>query len=320
MHINECGGGYSGARQQTIPDYFDIEARNCNSAPFAKNEETVQSLKLMFPDIPANRIEDVLVSTKSWEEAVDILVTNHPESGSAVIQSFVDGNLDTINTKVVKIKREDIWRDAVRFYKISMAKKSNLFQKLAVGFEGEEGIDVGALTVEYFRKLFEIFRRVKSETFLIPKRSGGNLTLFKILGITIGNSLLQGQPPFPYLHPWCYAMITQKSEEEIVGLISKEKCTELIPLNAGTADVISFLNVLSRTKSEKDIDDLFECTEGQAFEQVVNATQWPIDKKITTNNIGALKAMIIWDEVICKREKQLNAITDGLAYVEFLLL
>ena len=90
-------------------------------------------------------------------------------------------------------------------------------------------------------------------------------------------------------------MITQKSEEEIVGLISKEKYTELIPLNAGTANVISFLNVLSRSKSEKDIDDLFECTEGQAFEQVVNATQWPIDKKITMNNIEALKAMIIWD-------------------------
>ena len=40
----------------------------------------------MFPDILANKIEDILVSTKSWEKAVDILVTNHPESGSAVIQ------------------------------------------------------------------------------------------------------------------------------------------------------------------------------------------------------------------------------------------
>ena len=39
----------------------------------------------MFPDISANRNENVLVSAKSWEEAVDILVTNHPESGSAVI-------------------------------------------------------------------------------------------------------------------------------------------------------------------------------------------------------------------------------------------
>ena len=97
-------------------------------------------------------------------------------------------------------------------------------------------------------------------------------------------------------------MITQKSEKEIVGLISKEKYAELISLNAGTANVISFLNALSRTKSEKDIADLFECTEGQAFEQVVNATQWPIDTKITMNNIESLKSMIIWDELICKRE------------------
>ena len=145
----------------------------------------------MFPDISANRIENILVSAKSWEEAVDILVTNHPESGPAVIQSFVDRNLDAINTKVLKIKREDIWRDAVRFYKVSMAKKSNLFQKLVVEFEGEEGIDVGALIVEYYTKLFGIVRRdlfetVKSETFLIPKRSGGNVTRFKILGIAIG--------------------------------------------------------------------------------------------------------------------------------------
>ena len=137
----------------------------------------------MFPVISAKRIKDALVSANSWEEAVDILVTNHPESGSAVIQSFVYRNLDTVNIKVLKIKREDIWRDAVRFYEIAMAKKTNLFQKLVVEFEGEEGIDVGALTVEYFTKFFETVRRdlfetVKSETFLIPKRSGGKLTLF----------------------------------------------------------------------------------------------------------------------------------------------
>ena len=182
-----------------------------------------------------------------------------------------------------------------------------MFQKFVFEFEGGEGIDVGALTIENIRKFIEIvkkdlFETVKSETFLIPKTSGGNLTLFKILWIAIGHILLQGGLSFPYLHPWCYAMITQKSEEEIVGLISKEKYAELISLNAGTANVISFLNALSRTKSETDIDDLFECTEEKAFEQVVNATQWPIDTKITMNNIEALKSMLIWDELICKRE------------------
>ena len=64
-------------------------------------------------------------------------------------------------------------------------------------------------------------------------------------------------------------MITQNSEEEIVKLMSKEKYTELIPLNTETANVIRFLNTLSRRKSETDIDYLFEYTGGQAFEQVV---------------------------------------------------
>ena len=57
----------------------------------------------MFPVISATRIEDVLVSAKSWEEAVDILVTNHSQSGSAAIQSLVHRNFDIVNTKFSKL-------------------------------------------------------------------------------------------------------------------------------------------------------------------------------------------------------------------------
>ena len=37
-------------------------------------------------------------------------------------------------------------------------------------------------------------------------------------------------------------------------------------------------------------------------------------------NIESLKAMIIWNELICKQEKQLNATKNGFAYVELLPL
>ena len=69
-----------------------------------------------------------------------------------------------MNTKVLRVKREDICRDAVWFYKISMAKKTNLLQKLFAEFEGEEDIDAGCLTKEYFTKFFEIVRRDLFET------------------------------------------------------------------------------------------------------------------------------------------------------------
>ena len=38
------------------------------------------------------------------------------------------------------------------------------------------------------------------------------------------------------------------------------------------------------------------------------------------NNIDVLKSMIVQDELLCKREKQLNARRDRLAYVELLPL
>ena len=70
-------------------------------------------------------------------------------------------------------------------------KKSNLFQKLVVEFEGEEGVDVGALTKEYFLKYYEtvrkdLFETLISETSLILKMSGRNLTISEIIRLTNG--------------------------------------------------------------------------------------------------------------------------------------
>ena len=68
-----------------------MEASNYNLASFAKDDEVIPSLKLMFHDLSANIIEDVLVVAISWE---DVLPNNHSESGSEsgsdVIQLFVD--------------------------------------------------------------------------------------------------------------------------------------------------------------------------------------------------------------------------------------
>ena len=112
--------------------------------------------------------------------------------------------------------------------------------------------------------------------------------MYKILGISVGHSILQSGVPFPYLHPWCYAMICGKFGDEVIALLATENLKDLLPLNAVTAHLISFLNGLSNCRSSKDIDCLFDCTEGQAYEQVLNSTQRPISTKVTTENLEAL--------------------------------
>ena len=276
----------------------------------------------MFPDASSSKLDSVMETAISWEDAVDLLTSKDPDSGRELIKSFISAKLVTTKHKLLEIERGEIWREALCFYKIAMVDKSIIFNKLVVEFCNEPGVDAGAC-VEYFTKFFdvvkkELFEVTPLDMFLIPKRSGGNLTLFKIFGIAVGHSLIQGGPPFPYFPAWCYAMIAEKPEEEIVALISKNVYGKLIPLNAGTATVLGFLNSLSKVKSESDINQLFDSTEGQAYEQVVNSSQWPIDTKITLANLEALKAMVIWEELVVKREKQIIAIREGLSYVELL--
>lgn len=48
------------------------------------------------------------------------------------------------------VAREDIWRSAKPFYKTALHSPSRLRQNLCVQFEGEEGIDAGALKIDFF--------------------------------------------------------------------------------------------------------------------------------------------------------------------------
>ena len=67
---------------------------------------------------------------------------------------------------------------------------------LDVTFVGENGIDAGALKAEFYTKVFEqakqkLFEHAEEKPWcLIPKRSDGNLQVFKIFSIIIAHSLL----------------------------------------------------------------------------------------------------------------------------------
>lgn len=79
-----------------------------------------------------------------------------------------------------------------------------------------------------------------------------------------------------------------------------------------------FLKLLETVKSSDEIYVLFDGSDGSAYEQIVSFSQWPIDKKYSMENLEALKEIIIWEELIHKREKQLNAIKEGVQLIGFL--
>lgn len=263
-HSENCGGGpCNRTAKPTIPDYF-IESeitrlsRSClntaesessvkvspelqSEVPFGNNDETRNRILVLFPNKSNFEVEIVLNNASSWDEAVDMM-TPASTSIKDVIKCFVKEKKNKNQHTILPVNRDTLWRDVIRFYKISMMDTSVLFKKLIIQFTNEEGVDAGALTVEFFNKFFEIakkelFEAVPSGKYFLPKRSGGNLTLFKMIGVAIGHSILNGGPTFPCFPEWCYAILSNNSDEEMVGLLANNRFEEVIPLHAGTATV-----------------------------------------------------------------------------------
>ena len=105
------------------------------------------------------------------------------------------------------VNRCNLWREVKDLFKTAAGSMEKLTFPLDVTFVRENGIDAGALKAELFTKIFEqakqeLFEHAEDKPWhLIPKRSGGNLQLFKIFGIIIAHSLLHRGPYFNSLAP-----------------------------------------------------------------------------------------------------------------------
>ena len=323
QHANQCNGGSS---QQTLDVYFSESALQPSSD--SNNVHTQMALQAMFPASAESRISAVLATSTDIDEAVERLSgdaeTSIPKCGEDLLKEFRGKCLRTeASLQHLTVRRDHIWRNGVLFYKLAFGKKEMLEKPLSVEFVNEEGVDGGALKREFFSKFFEVIRKDMFEEApngdLIPKRSGGNLQLFKIVGMAIGHSILQEGPVFPGLAPWCYALIAGKVDDEIIALISRQSFKDSIPLNAGTNNLLSLLNALESVSSKEEIDQLLEnSADSPAYEQIINSSQWPIDCVLSMSSVETLKSMLIWEELVDRREKQIKSVREGLDFVGFL--
>ena len=132
-------------------------------------------------------------------------------------------------------------------------------------------MDVGVITFDY---LSSVLKNAADRLFegkdqcLVPKRSGGNIYMYKIVGVMIGHSILHCGPPFNVLASWVYEIISGNSEENhIIPMIDKT----MIPQNDATCTTIELIEQLDNYTDSGALNDNLDKKE---YMQVINSSQW----------------------------------------------
>lgn len=144
----------------------------------------------------------------------------------------------------LEINRAKLWRQASSFYKNSMLAKQRLHATLTVEFEGEPGVDAGALKYDFLESaLTEANERyfVGDRFRRLPKKNWSEESNFETIGLMIAHSVLQGGPAFPVLCPAMYELLARDREAAIQSL--PMKCD--IPLDMASVDLHDLIEKVS---------------------------------------------------------------------------
>ena len=160
-----------------------------------------------------------LDTSASLEDLIDLFVKKNPLGNSA-------------DDEYVAFDRDTLRMDIIKFYKKSLGKADLLKRELSVSFKNEEGLDGGAMKVEFFSlALQEVKNRLfeGTEPNMIPIKDATKGLLFQLAGAIISHSVSQkGSIGFPIIAPHLCAYIVGYSDDEITLLMKKN----YIPFNA----------------------------------------------------------------------------------------
>eukprot|EP00112_Aurelia_sp_Birch-Aquarium-sp1_P004800 Seg1544.10 transcript_id=Seg1544.10/GoldUCD/mRNA.D3Y31 product="hypothetical protein" protein_id=Seg1544.10/GoldUCD/D3Y31 len=160
--------------------------------------------------------------------------------------------------KEITVDRDAIWMEVVKFYKRAMCDEKSLTRELVVKFCNEDGIDGGAIKREFFNLAFkEIRKRLFEgpEESMLPVKDSSKGLLFRIAGMAVVHSLVQGGPTgLPILAPSVYSYLLSLDEDIIISQLDKSS----IPLNSATERLLDLLSHLDDCESDKDLGDLLE--------------------------------------------------------------
>ena len=236
-----------------------------------------------------------------------------------IISFYAERVIDNIQQMKLVIRREEIWRGALGFYKVSLKEPSCLAKTLFVDFEGEEGIDAGALQLEFFEQVVKEVRQrlFEGDEHLIPRRSiGSKGCQFQVAGTVIAHSALQGGPAFPFLAPWVFEY---RIHGEIDKMFAMMRLSD-ITISANTNDLLEFIKTLDDAKCDTELEAILgECNQmSKVYWQQISMLDWSISEPISMKNKAFLVEELIRTELFKRRKDQLMAFKQGLQSLGFL--
>ena len=251
----------------------------------------LEDLKEMFPNVPDDKLSDVAQRSLTMDDAIDELVNHCHEPSFPALEQVLTHyrtQLQAGEELNITIERENIWCNILAFYKKALTDKQRLRKKLVVTFDGEDGVDAGALSAEFFQLALD---QVKKRLFqgkkvrVLPIKDCTKSSLFRIAGVIVAHSVLQSGPSFSCLCPALYQYLVGKCEDVPLYLDNND-----IPLTAGTEAVV---NLIKEIDSCVTADDLSNCLIDDKAWNIISASNWPSEVCITLSNKGMLRYIFI---------------------------
>ena len=259
-------------------------ASEANDHQIANSDSIVQELQTIFTDRAIEDLHLAAAQSSDIHAAVDIVLDQqmglssmasdpaHPEVSTehktkevtTLQQILKQVREESLTNQEIKISvdRDEIWRCGLLFYKKCINDPNRLkmsFDMKFTGLTGEQSsMDAVALSYEVCGALPKeaSFRLLEGkEENLVPKRSGGNVTNFVILGMLVGHSLLNGGPCLAVMAPWVYDMTGGKMTfDDIATKITKD----IIPINAASSSTIQMIELLDKCNDNASINAILD--------------------------------------------------------------
>ena len=245
IHGTSCRGGSSNASQELSTDGFCTYSADTSTSNRSWNEELIS----VFPNATEVKINEACEKSDSLEEAAEILceqegkgeeteipATNSMPAHKAYtdVKDFVSDLAFkvTLDDIMMTVNRDEIWKSSLIFYKKAQLDSTKLWRNLCVVFDGEDGLDAGAMKAEFFELLLEqiTLRLFEGNAFsVVPVKDRSKGTLFKLAGMAVGHSIIQSGPSFNLLSKSVYHYMAGAEEDVVLSYTNKDD----IPLNAG---------------------------------------------------------------------------------------